>query len=65
MTAEREKKPNTSNAQAEKQSGIEISKQHYPAAPGGKDVMERSDGSLAARKENQPAIKPDAAVAKS
>jgi hypothetical protein len=64
MTAEYEEKENAPRVPAEKQSGIEISKRHYPAAPGGKDVMERSDSSLAARDENQPAMKPDSAVTK-
>lgn len=64
MTAEHEEKEHAPNVPAEKQSGIEISKKRPPAVPGGKDVMERSDSSLAARDENQPAMKPDSAVAK-
>ncbi len=65
MSPENEKKQETPNAPAEKQSGIEIAKRHYPATPGGKEVMERSNGALAPRDENRPAVKPDASVAKS
>jgi hypothetical protein len=64
MTAEYEENVNAPRVPVEKQSGIEISKKRPPAVPGGKDVMERSDSSLAARDENQPAMKPDSAVTK-